>query len=161
MCCSPWGCGELDTTEQLNNHNHTSDLLWWSSTINIVIKYFTAFSLSYLPGVFLKIVFRRLFFSSAVSYKALFLNMFCLLLLSLTKWFFNFFLFFSESHTLIYEFSQFWCMMSVQNDFFFFFSIFFNFFIGKYIVMHEMGMFISMEKLLSISVKFTYSQVFF
>ena len=24
-CCSPWGCKELDTTEQLNNNKNTSN----------------------------------------------------------------------------------------------------------------------------------------
>ena len=34
-CCSPWGCKELDTTEQLNNNNehllYATQLTWFIS----------------------------------------------------------------------------------------------------------------------------------
>ena len=26
VCCSPWGCKEVDTTERLNNHHKTDGL---------------------------------------------------------------------------------------------------------------------------------------
>ena len=39
MCCSPWGCKELDTTERLNNNNHFiiyvhQTIMKWCISIN-------------------------------------------------------------------------------------------------------------------------------
>ena len=28
VCCSPWGCKELDKTEQLNNNNHSTKYVY-------------------------------------------------------------------------------------------------------------------------------------
>ena len=30
VCCSPWGCEELDTTEQLNNNNWAGGSIYFS-----------------------------------------------------------------------------------------------------------------------------------
>ena len=43
-CCSPWGCKESDTTEQLNNRKH---LLWLKYLLHI--KIFSICASSYIP----------------------------------------------------------------------------------------------------------------
>ena len=37
VCCSPWGCKELDTTEQLNNSNHSYNKKLTDSCICYII----------------------------------------------------------------------------------------------------------------------------
>ena len=155
VCCSPWGRKELDTTEQLNNHNHSSDLLWWLPLLTYSLNILQLFPYVICQEVFFfLIVFKRFFFSSAVSYKHYF--SICFAYFHLQSNFSIFFILFWAPHTDLRVFSI-WCMMSFQNLIFFLYF----FFIVKRIIMHEMRMFISMEKFLSISVKFTYSQVFF
>ena len=33
VCCSPWGCKKLDTTEQLNNNNNGNHIPNWAEVV--------------------------------------------------------------------------------------------------------------------------------
>ena len=45
-CCSPWGCKELDMTEQLNGTEHVLTTHFFSSLNNILLSGCTPISLS-------------------------------------------------------------------------------------------------------------------